>query len=128
MVPFCNPFDCFSILLWQPRWKSKAINMKNYRIPGIPGALQFTSPKHDVHEIEFGQIYKRFGVLKPFWVAFGQLFLIKSERGVYLRGTFTGINTVGNKSILIQPSRIIYISCISNVFRYFFINNLLQGC
>ena len=50
-----------------------------------PGALQFTSPKNDVLETKCGQIYKKFSVLKPFWMTFGNLLPIKSGRG----GAFT---------------------------------------
>ena len=66
-------------------------------------------------------------------VVFGHLFLIKSERGGRLleRGAFIEINTVGNKSVLIQPSSIIIISCISKLTCFNIITtyyNLLQGC
>ena len=40
-------------------------------------------------------------------------------RGAFIReGAFIGINTVGNKRVLIQPSSII-ITCISNVFQHY---------
>ena len=77
-----------------------------------PGVMQFTRPKT---VIEFGQTYKTFSVLKPFLVAFHHLFLIKSERGVIREGAFIEINTEGNKSVLIQPSNKIIISCISTL-------------
>ena len=81
MVPFCNSSDCFHYFM------TTKMEIKSYQheellfiLISAPGVLQFTGPKK---EIEFGQTYKTFSVLKPFLVAFGHLVIIKNDRDVY---------------------------------------------
>ena len=114
MVPFCNPSDCFQYL-WQPRWKSKSINVKNYCIYSNKrprGAAIHKSWKRDRIWANIQNVQCPKAIFGGIWPPF---YHKKWEGRLLERGTFIEINTVGNKSVLIQPSSIIIISCISKL-------------